>query len=255
MTTALVTGATAGLGAEFARQLAARGNDLILVARDADRLAASASELSAEHGVNVEILPADLGDREATQRVAERLASLTEPVDVLVNNAGFGTTTSLIDPDTSEHERALDVMCRAVLILAGAAGRAMKHRGNGRIINVASLSAWLTSGDYSAVKAYVLAYSQGLANELHGTGVTVTALCPGWVKTEFHERADIKTQSIPEIVWVDADRCVSECLGDADAGKAVSIPTLLWKAASVGLDATPRGVRRLISRALAHSRR
>ena len=254
MATALITGATAGIGAAFARALATRGDDLILVARDKARLDAAASELRAAHGVQVETIQADLADRADVARVADRLADDAHPVDVLVNNAGFGTTTSLLDPDTSEHERALDVMCRAVLILAGAAGRSMRRRGNGRIVNVASLSAWITQGDYSAVKAYVLAYSQGLANELHGTGVTVTALCPGWVRTEFHERAHIKTGGVPDRIWVDADRCVAECLADADAGRVLSIPTKRWKAASIALDAAPRPLRRWVSRVLTDTR-
>ena len=254
MATALITGATAGIGAAFARALATRGDDLILVARDKARLDAAASELRAAHGVQVETIQADLADRADVARVADRLADAAHPVDILVNNAGFGTTTSLLAEDTSEHERALDVMCRAVLILAGAAGRSMRRRGNGRIVNVASLSAWITQGDYSAVKAYVLAYSQGLANELHGTGVTVTALCPGWVRTEFHERAHIKTGGVPDRIWVDADRCVAECLADADAGRVLSIPTKRWKAASIALDAAPRPLRRWVSRVLTDTR-
>lgn len=253
MATALVTGASSGLGAEFARQLAARGDELVLVARDADRLTALASELSDAHGVRVEVLPADLADRTQTQSVADRLADETRPIDILVNNAGFGTNTPLTSEDLSDHERALDVMCRAVLLLGGAAGRAMAHRGNGRIVNVASLSAWLTTGDYSAIKAYVLAYSQGLGNELHGTGVTVTALCPGWVRTEFMDRAGIKEPALPG-VWVDAASCVAQCLRDADAGKAISVPTLRWKVAVAGLDAAGRAGRRLASRILTKSR-
>jgi len=254
MARALITGATAGIGREFARQLAARGTDLVLVARDAARLGEVAGELTAAHGVRVETLAADLAARADVARVAQRLESDADPVDLLVNNAGFGITSSLLDPDASEHERALDVMCRAVMLLAGAAGRAMRRRGQGRIINVASLSAWITSGDYSAVKAYVLAYSQGLGNELHGTGVTVTALCPGWVRTEFHERAAIPTRGIPRAVWVDAARCVAECLADAEKGRVLSIPTRRWKAAALALDAAPRPLVRWISRALAASR-
>jgi len=254
MARALVTGATAGLGAEFARQLAARGDDLVLVARDEARLGALASELTKRHRVEVEVLRADLAVRADVDRVAERLESDASPVDVLVNNAGFGLRVGLLSPDVAEHERALDVMALAVLILGGAAGRAMKRRGNGRIVNVASLSAWTTQGDYSAIKAYVLAYSQGLANELHGTGVTVTALCPGWVKTEFHTRADLGTGGIPEPVWVDARRCVRECLADADRGAVLSIPTKRWKAAALALDVAPRPLVRWISRRLTRSR-
>ncbi len=254
MARALVTGATAGLGAEFARQLAARGDDLVLVARDEARLGALASDLRARHGVDVELLPADLAVRGDVDRVAARLEADAAPVDVLVNNAGFGIGVPLLSVDVAEHERALDVMGLAVLILGGAAGRAMKRRGNGRIVNVASLSAWTTQGDYSAIKAYVLSYSQGLAGELHGTGVTVTALCPGWVRTEFHARAEIGTGGIPAPIWVDARRCVRECLADVDRGAVVSIPTRRWKAAALALDVAPRPLVRWISRQLTLSR-
>nr|NLI50454.1 SDR family NAD(P)-dependent oxidoreductase [Propionibacterium sp.] len=254
MARALVTGATAGLGAEFARQLARRGDDLVLVARDATRLDALASELRDRHGVEVEALPADLALPADVERVADRLGSDAAPVDVLVSNAGFGVAGGLLGADLAEHDRALDVMCRAVLHLGAAAGRAMRRRGNGRIVNVASLSAWTTQGHYSAIKAWVLVYSQALAGELHGTGVTVTALCPGWVKTEFHQRADLGTGGIPEPVWVDARRCVREALADADRGAVVSIPTKRWKAAALALDAAPRPVVRWISRRLARSR-
>lgn len=249
-----MTGATAGLGAEFARQLAARGDDLVLVARDAARLDALASELRSRHGIEVEVLPADLAVRADVDRVAARVESDDSPVDILVNNAGFGITANLLAEDPTEHERALDVMGLAPVILGGAAGRAMKRRGNGRILNVASLSAWLSQGDYSAVKAFALSWSEGLANELHGTGVTVTALCPGWVRTEFHERAGFGTGGVPGPVWVSAERCVREALADADAGKVISIPTKRWKAARLGLDLAPRPVLRWISRRLSRSR-
>lgn len=240
MTTALVTGATAGIGAEFARQLAARGDDLVLVARDQTRLVALAAELTAAHGVRVETLAADLTDRAQVDLVATRLADQDRPVDVLVNNAGFGTTTGLDDPDTAQQERAIDVMAVAPLVLAAHAADAMRARGHGRIINVASLSAWITQGGYSAVKAYTKVWSEGLAGDLHGSGVTVTALCPGWVRTEFHERAGLGASGIPNWVWVDAERCVRECLAHADAGKVVSIPTKRWKLAAFALQHLPR---------------
>lgn len=254
MTTALVTGATAGIGAEFARQLAARGDDLVLVARDQTRLDALADELAAAHGVRVETLAADLADREQVDRVAARLADAAHPVDVLINNAGFGTTTLLDDPDTSQQERAIDVMAVAPLVLGAAAGAAMRKRGHGRIINVASLSAWITQGGYSAVKAYTKVWSEGLAADLAGSGVTVTALCPGWVRTEFHERAGMGASGIPNWVWVDAERCVRECLAHADAGKVLSFPTKRWKLAAFALQHLPRSAVHAISNRAARMR-
>ena len=254
MTTALVTGATAGIGAEFARQLAARGHDLVLVARNADRLTSTADALRARHGVQVEVLAADLGVRGDVARVAERLSDPGRPIDVLVNNAGFGDSTRLLDADTSPHERALDVMATAVLVLGNTAARAMVARGHGRVITVASLSAWITQGSYSAVKSFAKLYSEALSNELHGTGVTATALCPGWVRTEFHQRAAMDASKIPTPVWVSAERCVRECLADADAGKPISLPTKRWKVAALVLQHLPRGAVRAITRQVDRAR-
>jgi len=193
MPTALITGGTSGLGAEFARQLAARGNALILVARNEDRLAEAATELSERYGVAVETISADLGVRDDVERVAGRLESVEQPVDLLVSNAGFGIRVKLTAEDLGPHEHGIDVMIRAVLILGAAAGRAMSARGSGIILNVSSTSGFIAMGGYSAIKAWVTTYSEGLAGELAGTGVRVTALCPGWIRTEFHERASIRT--------------------------------------------------------------
>ena len=254
MPTALVTGATAGIGASFARQLAARGDDLVLVARDLARLDAAAAELSGAHGVRVEVLAADLVTPAGVAAVAERLSDASRPVDLLVNNAGFGLTSRLTDADLSEHDRSWAVMGDAVVVLSNAAARAMVARGSGRILTVASLAAWVTQGEYSAIKGYARLYTEGLAGELHGTGVTATALCPGWVRTEFHERAAIRTSAIPDWAWVDADRCVREALADADAGRVISIPTKRWKVAAFALQHLPRSVVHRISRELGRSR-
>jgi short-subunit dehydrogenase len=254
MPTALITGGTSGIGAAFARALAAHGDDLVLVARDSDRLEVVAAELRDAHGVGVEALVADLAVREDVLRVAARLEDEDRPVEVLVNNAGFGLHTDLLNPDFSADEKALDVMCLAVLVLGGAAGRAMKARGHGRIVNISSLASWIAQGNYSPVKAWVRSYSEGLANQLHGTGVTVTAVCPGWVRTEFHQRAGIRTSAIPDWIWVDADRMVAEALHDVSAGKVVSVPTKRWKVAAFLAAHAPRGAVLLASRMLVKSR-
>lgn len=254
MSTALITGGTAGIGATFARQLAARGDDLVLVARDTERLEAYAAELRNSYGVQVETLTADLADREQTQTVADRLADPDRPIDVLINNAGFGLGSNLLNPDTSTDERALDVMCRAVLILGGAAARAMKARGHGRILNTSSTAGFVTMGHYSAIKAWVTSYSESLATQLRGTGVTVTALCPGWVHTEFHDRANINASSIPGWAWIDADRLVADALVDMDRGRVISIPTPLWKTAITVAKFLPRSAIRAISARLTSRR-
>lgn len=254
MTTALVTGGTSGIGAAFARALAARGDDLVLVARNADRLAEVAAQLTDAHGIQVEVLSADLGDRDDVLRVAARLESTERPIDLLVNNAGFGLPYALTNADTTPHEHAIDVMIRAVLILGGAAGRTMKARGRGTIVNVASTAGFVTMGGYSAIKAWVTTYSEGLANELFGSGVQVTALCPGWVRTEFHERAEIRTSKIPAQLWLNADRVVADCLADVERHKVVSIPSKRYKALILAARLAPRSVVRAASRKLSSGR-
>jgi len=225
MATALITGGTSGIGADFARSLAARGYDIVLVARDATRLAQMAAELP----TNVETISADLSDRADVARIAERLEDTERPIDMLVNNAGFGIHTSLLTRDIAPLDRAFEVMCRTVLVLGGAAARAMRARSSGNIINISSTAGFITMGAYSATKAWVTSYSEGLSVELRKTGVQVTALCPGWVRTEFHERAGIRTNSIPDFLWVDSHSLVEKCLRDVSRGKVISIPTVRYK--------------------------
>ena len=255
MATALVTGGTSGIGAAFARALAARGDDLVLVARDAERLAEMAAEIKERYAVDVEILTADLGDRDDTLRVADRVASAEQPIDLLVNNAGFGVHTRLTAADSSPHEYALDVMCRAVLILAAAAGRAMTARGHGAIVNVSSTAGFVTMGSYSAIKAWATSFSEGLAVELAGTGVTVTALCPGYVRTEFHQRAEINASKIPGPAWLDADELVAGCLEDVARQRVISIPSARWKVAIFLARHAPRRAIRAFSAKLSSGRR
>ncbi len=202
----------------------------------------------------VEVISADLGVRDDVLRVAARLESTEQPIDLLVNNAGFGVRARLLSEDIATHEHAIDVMIRAVLILGAAAGRTMKTRGRGTIVNVASTAGFVTMGGYSAIKAWVTTYSEGLANELRGTGVQVTALCPGWVRTEFHERADIRTSKIPDQLWLDADRVVADCLADVGQHQVVSIPSKRYKALILAARLAPRSVVRAASRKLSSGR-
>ena len=187
-------------------------------------------------------------------RVAERVADPKRPVQWCVNNAGFGVHSRLLDPDPGTHLKAFDVMCSAVLVIAGAAGRAMRSRGDGHIVNVSSTASFITMGSYSALKAWVTVYTEALAVELAGTGVTVTALCPGWVHTEFHERAAINASKIPEVAWVDVDRLVTDCLAAAERGRVISVPTRRWATAVALARLAPRPVIRRISGLLTSSR-
>lgn len=252
---ALVTGGTSGIGLAFARALAARGCDLVLVARDAERLAATAEELRRRDGIEVETLPADLTRKEDLERVAARLARTDSPVEVLVNNAGSAVRSPLLAEDTSEHERAVDLMVRAVLVLGGAAGRAMRARGHGVLVTVSSIAALLPQGSYSAIKSWALTYSDSLSLELAGTGVQVTALLPGWVRTEFHERAGIRTTSIPRGLWLDADRVVAECLRDVEKGRARSVPTTRYSTIAWLARHAPRPAVRSAAAVVLRSRR
>ncbi|RKR76266.1 SDR family NAD(P)-dependent oxidoreductase [Frondihabitans australicus] len=253
MAVALVTGGTSGIGAEFARQLAHQGYDLVLVARDEARLASMATELAAR-GRAVEVLVADLASREDVQRVAERLEDPARPVDLLVNNAGFGMHVPLTSPDVAAHDRGFEVMCRAVLVLSGAAARSMRARGHGRIVNVSSTAGLLAMGTYSAIKSWVTSFSEGLSVELRGTGVTVTALLPGWVRTEFHQRASIGTSKIPNSLWLGTEELVSACLRDVEKGKVISVPTIRYKALVGLLRHAPKAAVRAVSAAISSSR-
>ena len=239
--TALVTGASAGIGREFAHQLAARRHDLVLVARDRGRLEQLAAELTSRYAVSAEVLVADLSDRSALQAVADRVADRERPVDVLVNNAGYGQRRSFLRNDLAVEEAAFDVLTRAVLVLSHAAGVAMRERGRGHIVNVSSVAGFIASGSYSAAKAWVTTFSEGLASELAGSGVTVTALCPGFTNTEFQQRAGLSKPG-PEFLWLDPQKLVADGLHDVDRGRVVSVPGLQYKAVVGLLRVVPRSL-------------
>jgi short-subunit dehydrogenase len=254
MASALITGGTSGIGATFARQLAANGHDIVLVARDQDRLEQMAHELRGM-GREVEILALDLSKRADVAKVVTRLEDTAKPIDVLVNNAGFGMHSRLSDADSRGHDAAFEVMVRSVRELGAASARAMRARGRGRIINVSSTAGFIAmSSGYSSIKAWVTSFSEGLSNELHGSGVTVTALCPGWVHTEFHERAGISKGGIPGWLWLDADKLVRAALKDAERGRVISIPTFRYKLIMGIVRHLPRSAVRAISRAISSSR-
>lgn len=231
MPTALITGASAGLGAEFAHQLARRRADLVLVARHAETLEALAAELRERDGVAVEVLVADLSVADDVDRVAQRFADAANPIDLLVNNAGFGLPLQFADNDIADEVRHLRVHVEATMRLMHAALGAMRGRG-GRIINVASVAGFISRSTYSACKAWVIGFSRWANAEYAGDGVTVTALCPGFTHTTFHERMGLEPghEGVPSWMWLDARDVVREALRDAALGKAVSVPSWRYKA-------------------------
>jgi short-subunit dehydrogenase len=243
--TALITGATAGIGRAFAELLAEEGTDLVLVARDRTRLEELADDLAGE--IRVEVLPADLAADSGTAAVMARLADPDHPVDVLVNNAGFGVNQAFVGGALSAEEQLLDVLVRATLRLTHAALPGMVERGSGLVVNVSSIAGWVPAGTYGAAKAWVTTFTEGLTAELSGTGVGVTAVCPGLTRTEFHERASMDVDDLPGWAWLDAQRVAREGLRDARAGRIVSVPSTRYTAVSVVAQYVPRPLVRRVA--------
>ncbi|WP_406249872.1 SDR family NAD(P)-dependent oxidoreductase [Microbacterium sp. M] len=231
MPTALITGASAGLGAEFARQLAGRGADLVLVARSAGALDALADELRAHDGVAVEVLVADLLDDADVARVVSRIGDAEQPIDLLINNAGFGLPLHFADNDIDDEVRHLRLHVEVSMRLMHAALGVMRGRG-GRIINVASVAGFISRSTYSACKSWLIGFSRWANAEYARDGVSVTALCPGFTHTSFHERMGLPPgdEGVPTFMWLDAADVVREGLRDAARSRAVSVPSVRYKA-------------------------
>ena len=250
---ALITGPTSGIGAGFARRYAADGYDLVLVSRDAPRLEQLADELRDEAGRAVEVLAADLAESADRGKVAERLAS---GVDVLVNNAGFGTAGEFWTADPALLQAQLDVNVTAVMQLTRAALPPMLDAGAGTVINIASVAGLLSGrgSTYSASKAWVVAFTEGLAGGLKGTGVGVHVVCPGYVHTEFHHRAGIDMASLPSFLWLEVDDVVRESLADIARGKVISVPGVQYKVLVAATRMLPRSLARVTTNRLGRGR-
>ena len=250
---ALVTGPTSGLGAGYARRLARDGHDLVLVARDVSALDDLAAELRATHRVDVEALPADLAVAADRDKVADRLAT---GVRVLINNAGFGTSGEFWTAEPDVLRRQLDVNVTAVMELTRAALPAMLAARTGSVINIASVAGLLSGrgSTYSASKAWVVSFTEGLANGLAGTGVGVHAVCPGFVHTDFHQRAGIDVSSIPGVLWLTVDDVVAESLADVAKGRIISIPGAQYKFLTTAGRLMPRAMVRAVATRIGRGR-
>jgi len=244
---ALVTGASSGIGADIARSLAQRGHNLVLVARREERLTALADELANAHGVRAETIAVDLQTKAGRKRLLKGVEELGLRVDVLVNNAGFGTAGLFQRLDGEREAELVRLNCEVVVSLCGTFVPRMVERGAGAVLNVASTAAFQplpTQATYSASKAFVLNFTQALAADLHGTGVTATALCPGPVRTEFVEVAGMEREAsvLPEFVWVSSPDVAEAGVAGLERGKGVVIPGKLNKATALGGHLTPRSL-------------
>lgn len=243
--TALITGASAGIGYEFAQQLASRGLNLVLVARNADRLTEIAADFEQHFHVSVEIIVADLSSRDATDAVAKR-AGQTD-IDLVINNAGFGLNHSFFQDGVDDEQALLDVLVTSVLRISHSALSGMQERDHGGVINVSSVAGWMSSGTYSAAKSWVTTFSESLAMQLRNENVHVMALCPGFTRTEFQDRAGMETRTIPNWMWLETRSVVATALKDFENGRPLSVPGIQYKLLSLVAQYFPRPVVRNLS--------
>lgn len=239
---ALVTGATSGIGNAYARELAKGGYDLVIVARTTERLESVAAQLRAKHHVGVQVLTADLATTDGIRDAVNVVTDTTTPIDLLVNNAGaslagwFGTT------DIADEDHQLDLLVRAPMHLMDAAIKTMAGRGGGQIVNVSSVAAFTPRGVYSAHKAWLLNLSRWANIHYADVNISVQALCPGFVRTEFHQRGEMDVSGVPKWMWLKADKVVKASLKDLDKGKAVSIPSIRYKMLATLAQYLPKGL-------------
>jgi len=224
MATALITGATAGIGAAYAKLLAKEGFDLVLVARDLPRLKGVAKELSKLYKIKAETIKADLTKPAQLAKVEKRLANNSKPIEVLINNAGFGLKDSFLVSNLAKEQELLDVLVTAPMRLSHAVLPGMIKRNSGSIVNVSSVASFIAGGTYSAAKSYLTIFSEYLHTELRDTNVKVSALCPGFTRTEFHARGKMKMSGLPNYMWTTVDQVVAKSWRYVKAGKVICIP-------------------------------
>jgi short-subunit dehydrogenase len=241
---ALVTGATAGIGESFSRLLAGNNYNIVLVARDLPRLQERATALEAKFGISTHVIQADLATDDGCLKVEKYIAE--NQIDVLINNAGFGTNKAFTMSALEVEQQLLDVLVRTPMRLMHVALPLMKARNSGVIINVSSVAGYIAGGTYSAAKSYLTVLSESLNTELSATNVKVSALCPGFTRTEFHQRGKMSMTGLPNFLWLNSDRLVEQSWRDALKGKAVSIPGWQYKLLVLIVETIPRSIVRRV---------
>ena len=241
---ALVTGATAGIGESFTRLLASKGYNIALVARDEVRLHERAAGLREKYGIQTFVLPADLATKSGVKSVEKYIQSYE--IEVLINNAGFGINKAFTASNLGDEQDLLNVLVRTPMRLMHVILPGMKERKSGTIINVSSVAGFIAGGTYSAAKSYLTVLSESLNTELKGSGVIVSALCPGFTRTEFHQRGRMKMKGLPRFMWLNADKLVAQSWKDAQAHQPVSVPGWQYKLLVAIISIAPRSFVRQI---------
>jgi hypothetical protein len=241
---ALVTGATAGIGESFTRLLAENGYNIVLVARDLPRLQERALALESKYQVSTLVIQADLSTDSGCATIENYITS--NQIDVLINNAGFGINKAFTVSALDAEQQLLDVLVRTPMRLMHVALPGMKERNKGVIINVSSVAGWIAGGTYSASKSYLTVLSESLHTELAATNVKVSALCPGFTRTEFHQRGRMSMKGLPQFMWLNADKLVTAAWKDAVEGKALSVPGIQYRILTFVIRNAPRTMVRRI---------
>ena len=241
---ALVTGATVGIGESFTRLLAQNGYNIVLVARDLPRLQERAKSLEVTFGIETTVIQADLATNAGCKTIEDFIAN--NQIDVLINNAGFGINKAFTMSQLDAEQQLLDVLVRTPMRLMHVALPGMKERNKGVIINVSSVAGWIAGGTYSASKSYLTVLSESLHTELSSTDVKVSALCPGFTRTEFHQRGRMSMKGLPAFMWLNSDKLVAKAWKDAVGGKAVSVPGWQYQLLTFVMRNAPRPMVRKI---------
>ena len=241
---ALVTGATAGIGESFTRLLAENNYNIVLVARDMPRLQERASQLQSQFNVQTHIIQADLSTDAGCSAVEEYITN--NQIDVLINNAGFGINKAFTMSELKAEQEMFDVLVRTPMRLMHIVLPGMKQRNKGVLINVSSVAGYIAGGSYSAAKSYLTVISESLHTELAGTNIKISALCPGFTRTEFHQRGRMSMKGLPSFMWLNSDRLVAKAWSDALKGKAVSIPGWQYQLLVFVIQSLPRSIIRKV---------